>query len=183
MLYNLTLEKMKKRPYSIVPYNPGWVSQFEQIKNNLLDVFGAKALDIQHVGSTSIVGMSAKPLIDVLVTVRELKDFSKEKEEMNSLGYEWAKDYIEPNSLLFYKTIENDQKIENIHICAEHSPKVVQFITTRDYFRSHPEHTEAYRKLKKELYEKFSDDYPAYREGKQAFLEETERLTQEWLRK
>ena len=173
---------MKKRTYSIDPYNPEWIFRFLEIKKNLQDVFGSKALDIQHVGSTSISGMKAKPLVDVLVTIRNMETFVVEKERMSALGYEWGADYIEPNSLLFYKTINGDQKTENIHICIEGSPKAVQFITTRDYLRSHPERAEAYCNLKEELNKRFPDDYPSYREGKQAFLEETERLTQEWLK-
>jgi GrpB-like predicted nucleotidyltransferase (UPF0157 family) len=178
----MTPDKSQKRTYFIETYNSNWPIQFQNIKKTIENVFGSKALAIEHVGSTAIEGMRAKPLIDVLVTVASYEPFLLEKEKMQALGYEWGENYIEPNSLLFYKTKDGDQKIENIHVCVEGSPKAVQFVTTRDYLRMHPERAEEYSKLKDALQQQFPDDYPAYREGKQSFLAETERLTQEWLK-
>ncbi len=175
-------DKSRKRKYLIESYNPAWMTQFETIKKNLKQVFGEKALAIKHIGSTSIPGMKAKPLIDVLVTIATYEPFLLEKEMMVKLGYEWGENYIAPDSFIFYKTIDSDQKIENIHVCIENSPKAIQFITTRDYLRTHPERALLYSNLKDALHKEFPDDYPAYRKGKQEFIDESERLTQEWLK-
>ena len=175
-------DKIHKRKYSIETYDPQWVIQFENIKRTIEKVFGSKALDVQHVGSTSIPGMKSKPLIDVLVIVKDMESFTSEKAKMQRLGYEWGENYIEPNSLLFFKTIHGDQKIENIHVLTEGSSKTVQFVSTRDYMRTHPERALEYSNLKEHLKQEFPDDYTAYRAGKQTFLEETERLTKEWLK-
>ncbi len=72
-------DKSQKRKYLIENYNPAWVMQFETIKKNLEQVFGEKALAIEHVGSTSIHNMKAKPLIDILVTIATYEPFLLEK--------------------------------------------------------------------------------------------------------
>ncbi len=91
-------DKLQKRKYLIENYNPSWVTQFETIKKNLDHVFGKKALAREHIGSTSIPGMKAKPLIDVLVTVGTYEPFLLEKEKMVKFGYEWGENYIAPES-------------------------------------------------------------------------------------
>ena len=172
-----------KRQYSIQPYNPEWISQFESIREKLLLIFKDKIISLEHVGSTSIPGMSAKPLIDVLIQVRHIEPFTEEKKAMEALGYLWGENYIEPDSLLFYKeNHEGKSKTENIHVCVKDSEKALQFIQTRDYVRSHPERASAYSELKKKLVLQYPGDYPAYRAGKKSFLDETERLTTEWLK-
>ena len=175
-------EKDVKRLYSIDPYNPEWVSKFNSIKTTLQEIFKEKALAIEHVGSTSIPGMKAKPLIDVLVIVEKIESFDEQKRKMEELGYEWGENYIEPNSLIFFKEGEGRRKTENIHVCENNSLKAIQFIQTRDYVRAHPERAVAYSELKEKLKNLYPDDYPAYRTGKQSFLDETERLAYEWVK-
>lgn len=177
----MTADKTQKRPYSIEPYDPNWVVKFNEIKKVLTGIFGEKALTIEHIGSTSIPGMSAKPLVDVLIIVENMEPYLHEKELMEQAGYQWAENYIGPNTIVFWKSDADERKTENIHVCVKNSPKANQFINTRDYVRAHPDRAQAYSELKKRLKEQFPNDYPAYRAGKQAFLDETERLTREWL--
>ena len=70
---------MINRKYSLSEYDLNWISKFNSIKELLLKVFGDKALKIEHVGSTSVQGMRAKPLIDILVVVEKLEPFEKRK--------------------------------------------------------------------------------------------------------
>ena len=102
---------------------------------------------------------------------------------MVKAGYKWGENYIEPNSLIFFRVGLGEKKLENIHICEKGSPKSVQFIQTRDYLRAHPVRAIEYGNLKQTLKAKYPDDYPAYRAGKQSFVDETERLTNEWVSK
>jgi GrpB-like predicted nucleotidyltransferase (UPF0157 family) len=171
----MTPDKNQKREYSIQEYDPEWPKKFEEIKDVIKEIFSKKALQIEHIGSTSILGMKAKPLIDVLVVVEKKEPFAFEKEKMMVLGYEWGENYIAPDTLIFYKT-EGDRKTENIHICLKDSFKAKQFIITRDYLRTHPERAKLYGEIKEKLKKQFPDDYPSYRAGKQDFVDETERL-------
>lgn len=174
------LDKTIKRKYSIRDYDPNWKFQFSVIKNFLKEVFEDKAIQIEHVGSTSIEGMKAKPLIDVLVTVEEMEPFLEQKDRMISAGYEWGENYIEPNSLIFFKLGPDGEKLENIHVCKKGSVKARQFIVMRDYLRSHSEKVKAYSDLKEINVSLYPDDYPAYREAKAPFLEQLEKDAYEW---
>ena len=177
----MKLDKQKNRPYFFEPYNPKWIVEFNELKEKLSNVFGNIALSIEHVGSTSIPGMLSKPIIDVLITVSNLGELEDEKKKMTEMGYEWGENYIAPETLIFFKEGPNGEKTENIHVVVEGTPKAIQFITTRDYLKMHPDRARAYGDLKTKLKEEYPDDYPAYRNGKKKFLEETERLTKEWL--
>jgi GrpB-like predicted nucleotidyltransferase (UPF0157 family) len=176
----MTLDKMLKRPYSIDPYNPEWPIQFQIIKKDLEESFGDKALSIDHVGSTSIPGMCAKPVIDVCVVIDHYEEFPTEKEKMTERGYRYEDGYIAPDTILFYKAKEDDEKTINIHVCVKGSYDVEKFLEGRDYFLAHPERVKMYKELKEKLNKEFPNDYPSYRAGKQAFLKETKDLAHEW---
>jgi GrpB-like predicted nucleotidyltransferase (UPF0157 family) len=172
-------DKNQKRTYSIEHYDPEWIAKFGDVKKMLEDVFGSKALSIEHVGSTSIPGMKAKPIIDALVIVEKMEPFITEKGLMVQKGYEWGENYIAPDTLIFYKT-DGDRKTENIHVCVKGSFKATQFIVMRDYLRSHPDKAKEYSDIKEKLKKQFPDDYPAYRAGKHDLLEEIEKLARVW---
>ncbi len=177
----MTPDKNQKRTYSIEEYNPLWVTKFEEVKKTLEEVFVNKFVSIEHIGSTSIPGMKAKPLIDVLMTVEALEPFTHEKDIMVSKGYEWAENYILPNTMIFYKTDNGDRKTENIHICVKDSFKAKQFVYMRDYLRIHPSKAREYTELKEKLNKEFPNDYPAYRAAKNDFLETLEKESFEWM--
>lgn len=167
------------RKYSLSEYNPGWPLAFNLIKELLLGVFGDKILKIEHVGSTSVPGMKAKPLIDVLAVVKKLEFFEKEKKLMTEDGYEWHH-YSDPEGLVFSKFDHDGKKLENIHLCEEDSPWVHQFIVIRDYLRVHPEKAREYSDLKQKIIELHPNDYPAYRNAKVPFLEQLKQDAYQW---
>ncbi len=173
-------DKMLKRPYKIEPYNPDWVLEFEKIKEDVEISFGSKALAIEHVGSTSVPGMSAKHCIDVLVVVKDFDGFAEEKSKMVELGYAWEDEYINPHTVLFFKERADKSKTVNIHVCPQGSFDEEQFLVGRDYLRAHPERAQMYSNLKAELSAKYPSDYPAYRDAKQPFLAETKALALVW---
>ena len=167
---------MLKRPYRIEPYNPEWRTKYERIQNDITESFGNKALMIQHVGSTSIPGMSAKAVIDVLVTIAHIEPFIHEKEEMVRRGYKWEDEYINPNTILFYQAKEDEEKLVNIHVVEKGSFDEEKLLLTTNYLKAHPERVQMYKDLKASLYKQYPDDYPAYRAGKQDFLKETQQF-------
>lgn len=169
-------------PYSIEPYDPTWVTKFEEIKKILEGIFSSKALSVEHIGSTAIPGMNAKPVVDVLVIVEKMEPFDVEKKVMTKLGYENKDNYIAPETIIFFKTNDAGIKTENIHVSVKNSDRAIMLIADRDYLKTHPERATQYSKLKYELYRKYPDDYISYREAKKDFVEETEVLTAEWLK-
>lgn len=174
------LDKNIKRKYSFSEYNPHWKNQFLVLQDFLTEIFGNKAIRIEHVGSTAIQGMKAKPLIDILVVVKEMEPFEEQKDQMVKAGYEWGENYIAPNSLLFFRVDSDGEKLDNIHVCEEGSAKARQFIVMRDYLRTHPEKARIYSDLKQKNAELYPDDYPAYRKAKDLFLQQLEQEAYEW---
>lgn len=172
------LDKMQKRPYSLEEPSDYWTNKFKEVKRVIESIFGEKAVAIEHVGSTSL-GIKAKPLLDILVIVKDIKDIFKEKEKMKEFGYLWEDNYIAPDTSFIYK-LDGERKIENIHVCEPEHLKVDYFLLKRDYFLAHPEKLKEYESLKADLNRKYPGDYPAYRAGKEDFLENIHKLAKEW---
>ena len=173
-------DKNAKRKYHFSEYNPDWKNQFLLIKDFLKNVFKYKALEIEHIGSTSIEGMKAKPLIDVLIVVDKMESFDIEKKLMVGAGYEWGEDYIAPNILIFFKLGPDGDKLENIHTFEKGSPKAIQFIVMRDYLRARPDRARTYSDLKEKNVALYPDDYTAYRNAKKDLLSEIEIEAHRW---
>lgn len=172
----------KERGYRIENYNPEWVTKFNSIKSELNKIW-KDASKIEHVGSTSIPGMKAKPIIDILIVFKEWTDFQNEVQQMHDLGYEAQENAWSDHSWLFYKIKQTErgiEKTENIHLLIEGEPKIPQFLEIRDFLRTHPDKAKAYSELKENLVNKFPDDYFAYRSGKQSLLQEIEKETAKW---
>jgi GrpB-like predicted nucleotidyltransferase (UPF0157 family) len=163
------------RDYHFEDYNPDWVFSFNEIKDLVSSVFQGKAFSIEHVGSTSVPGMRSKPLIDVVVALDPFFVSEDEKAVFEKAGYYFSENKIGEGTILFEKGQELE-KTANIHLLPKGHHLVDQMVLSRDYLRSHPTRAEAYGKLKDELKEKYPDDYKLYREGKEAFMQETERL-------
>ena len=173
------------RPYSIVPHDQEWPKRFEEIRKILAQIWSGKALAIEHVGSTSVSGMSAKPCIDVMVVIEKPEDFTEEVEAMVKAEYKQQVIDAEEGTVLsdalwFYKAEPDGHKSENIHFRLRGSRSERSILLGRDYLRAHTERVREYNKLKSELLAQFPDNYLAYRDGKQNFMKETERLAREW---
>lgn len=169
---------MQKRPYSLEEPGDFWEHKFEEVKRIIKSAFGDKIISIDHVGSNSF-GIKAKPLLDILVVVKDINDLPEEKVAMEKFGYSWEDNYIEQDSVFFYK-LEGERKIENIHVMSVGHQKIDQFLLTKEYFLAHPDALKEYEDLKISLNRQFPDDYPAYRAGKNDFLQNILRLAREW---
>ncbi len=166
-------------PYTITKYDPNWINIFNELKERLGRIFAGKFSKIEHVGSTSIPGMNAKPLIDVLIVINSLENLDEQKEKMKIEGYEYMENYVSPNSILFYKT-KDGEKIENIHVCMADNDLVNHLLVVRDYLRAHPDKAKEYSDLKSVLKEKYPDSYEAYRDGKNALLQAIKKEAYGW---
>lgn len=155
--------------YSIEKFDPKWKIRFEEAKELLQKTFATKALQIEHVGSTSVEGMSAKPVIDILVIIPNITDVAAEREQMQNLGYIYKENYIAGNSLFFCKD-KDGVRVENIHVLPEGHPRIASFVDKRDYFRTHPDEVKRYEEVKRALAMQFPNDYRAYAKGKNDYL-------------
>lgn len=153
-------------------YNPNWEIEFEKEKNNLKSIFRDVAISIEHVGSTSIKGLSAKPIIDISLGVNKLSDFDKVKEHyLNNNEYKIKENY-EENEILLIKGPEED--VTNyIHIMEINGDRYKDTILFRNYLRNNKIKMKEYEDLKKKLAKEYPLDRRSYTSLKNDFIKST----------
>ena len=165
----------------VVPHSPGWDAEFRAEAQRLRDALGGEVVAVHHVGSTAIPGISAKPIIDILLAVREVERLDDLGPEMSGLGYEARGEFGIPGRRFFVKTTDG-RRTHHIHAFATGTPELERHLAFRDYMISHPENARAYGRLKEGLAREFPTDIEAYMDGKDAFIKEMEREALAWRR-
>lgn len=160
---------LKDRKYSIVPYNKNWVNQFDDYKLKIKSIFNDA--QFEHIGSTSIPGMSGKDCIDVLVIVADLKIVEENIEKMERLGFEYAGTVVAGNSRLF-RVMNGNTVLANIHFFPCDHPHIPEMLDFRNFLLCNPEEVLSYSSLKNDLCAKYPNDYASYRKYKDEYMEE-----------
>lgn len=151
-------------------YNSDWKKEFENEKNNLKEIFQKIAIDIQHIGSTSIENISAKPIIDIAVGVKKLSDFEKVKNcFINNKEYSLREENTAGEILIRKGPEESITHL--IHVMECDSDRYKNTIIFRDYLRNNLEDKIEYEKLKEELAKKYKDDRKMYTASKHEFIQ------------
>ncbi len=151
----------------LVPYSPEWKLYFEREKAALQEKLGSHILDIQHIGSTSIPGMPAKPIIDIAIAVQDFELAKTCIPLVESLGYEYRGEFGIPHRHYFVK---GNPRLYHIHMSEITSVEWQNTIRFRDYLYSHPGTAQEYADLKQQLALKYPQDREAYLEGKTEFV-------------
>ena len=154
----------------VLPYNPHWPRMFEEEAKLIQQVLGDNCIAVYHIGSTSVPGISAKPIIDILPVVKNILEVDRVTSEMENLGYEVKGEYGIAFRRYFQKG--KDKRTHNVHVYEESDPEVSRYLKFRDWMRSHEEDAKAYSNLKMELATKFPNDILKYCFGKDAFVAE-----------
>ena len=161
---------LKMGTVKVEEYNSNWKNEFEQEKKILKEIFKDIAITIEHVGSTSIEGLSAKPIIDIAVSVSKLEDFEQVREYfINSNNYSVKEENSQDEILVRKGTPECITHF--IHVMEYESERYKNVILFRDYLRKNVEEKNEYEKLKKELAEKYKDDRKMYTASKNDFIQ------------
>jgi GrpB-like predicted nucleotidyltransferase (UPF0157 family) len=162
---------MNNDPVIIVPYDPGWVDIFKNEAKLLLQSIPFSNIAIEHIGSTSVVGLAAKPIIDIMIGFASLKDAETSIAQIEILDYEYIPEYeVEiPDRRYFHKPITPPRKF-HLH-CAEINGNFWNKQTTfRDYLRTHPQACSKYEQLKEKLAVQYRLDRVAYTDAKTEFI-------------
>ncbi len=157
----------------IVDYNPAWPMRYEEEKARILAVIGDYLEDIQHVGSTSIPGLAAKPAIDILTVVRDISLVECCIQPLAVIEYQYQGERGIPGRHFFRKPVDISKtgRTHHLHMVERgHRQQSLQPLF-RDYMRRHPEAVQQYEALKRELAVKYSMDRGAYTEAKGPFIE------------
>ena len=154
----------------LLPYNPKWKKLYKKEEKLLYSAIGEYVLDIQHVGSTSIPGCKAKPIIDIAVGVKSLKAGEKCIKPLEKLGYEYKYDAGIKGRHFFAKGSEM-YRTHYVHVEKINGKLWKNHILFRDYLRSHKEVIKEYNELKEKLAKKYKDNRVAYGMEKDPFVQ------------
>ncbi|MDQ0256342.1 GrpB-like predicted nucleotidyltransferase (UPF0157 family) [Evansella vedderi] len=160
---------MTKPIVQLCNYNPNWENQFENEKKSILDVLRNKVVGIEHIGSTSIDGLEAKPIIDIILGVDDLNEVSHFIVPLSEIDYEYVPKPEFKDRRFFRKGLFGKGTC-HLHICEFNSKEWVEKLLFRDYLRLHPKAAEEYVSLKKELASKYKFDRPTYTKEKAPFI-------------
>lgn len=155
----------------LVEYNPDWAKMYEEMKELFYSSFGNKISAIEHIGSTSIPDLAAKPIIDIMLGVEILKDADGIIPKMRELGFEYVSKYedVMPYRRYFVKR-ENGKSTYHVHTVEINSSFWKRHLLFRDYLRRNPQARDDYCKLKKELAQKEWKDRNDYTDAKTEFI-------------
>jgi GrpB-like predicted nucleotidyltransferase (UPF0157 family) len=156
-------------PVRIVPYDPGWPARFVQEREALAAAIGEWiAGGIHHVGSTAVPGLAAKPIIDMLVGVEDLRSSRRCFDRVAALGYLYAP-YLTGEMHWFCKP-DPRRRTHHLHLVPTESETFRDELAFRDYLRSHHDVAQEYEALKVTLAQKFEHDREAYTAAKADFI-------------
>jgi len=164
-------------PIEIVGYDLVWPERFEQMRSRLAAALGATALRIDHVGSTAVPGLAAKPVIDIQVSVPDVADAAAFKDAIEAQGF--AERLIEVGHH-YFRPPPGLPRDNQVHVCTIGSDWERRHLLFRDYLRNHPETAAEYATLKRDLATRLTWDRIGYNEAKGPFIETVVARAEEW---
>jgi len=152
----------EKRAVVIADYDAAWPVRYEAERAKILGALGSRALQVEHIGSTSVPGLAAKPIVDILVAVADVEDTA----DLEAAGYVLR--VREPG----HRMLRTPELDVHVHLWPTGSDDVRRHLAFRDRLRASPEDRSAYERLKRELARREWDDINHYAEAKGALIRE-----------
>jgi GrpB-like predicted nucleotidyltransferase (UPF0157 family) len=158
------------RRVEIHNYDPEWPRVFEHLRDGIAAAVGPQVLRIEHVGSTSVAGLAAKPIVDLILVIATHDDLEVVIDRLRKLGYQHRGDLGIAGREAF--TTPQRTTAHHLYVCAEDSTALRRMLGFRDILRSDTSTARAYAALKHSLAERFRDNRPAYTEAKTSFIDD-----------
>ena len=168
------------RKVEVMPYDKRWVSKFEEESRKLYEIFGAEMIELHHIGSTSVSGLHAKPIIDMMPVVRDIHRVNDFNTAMIAIGYEPKGENGIAGRRYFQKG--GDCRTHHVHIYARGNSEIKRHIAFRDYLLAHPDVAQEYGSLKEKLAQEFPYDIESYIKGKELLASDINRKAIAWYR-
>jgi GrpB-like predicted nucleotidyltransferase (UPF0157 family) len=163
----------RTRSYAISRPDPAWRGRYEAEAGRIRAALGDRAVRIEHVGSTSVPGLAAKPVVDIQVSVPSMVPRSTYMDPLVELGYRWALDPWSDEHEFFSRE-EDGERAFHVHVCPAGSIWERRHLAFRDWLRDHPADAAEYERLKRDLAERHPRDTYSYADAKTAFIREIE---------
>ncbi len=160
---------------TVTDYNPLWTKKFEEESILIKNIIADNCIAIYHIGSTSVTGLAAKPIIDIMVVVKSLEKVDDVAEDFLKIGYEYLGEFGIAGRRYLRKG--GDERTHQIHIFqADDWNNIGRHLAFRNYMRTHKKERDEYAKIKIDLAHKFPYDIDGYCDGKENFVREMEEL-------
>jgi len=167
------------REVKVVPCDPSWKDQFRAEVEDLNRSLNAEVVRISHIGSSSIHGLSARPLIDVMVKVSDIENADELNSAMINGGYTPRVEFGVSGRRYFFKGTE-DMHTHHEHVFGADHPEAMRHLAFRDNLSLHPESVRKFGELEEKPVKQFPDDIQTYMDGKEALIKKTEKFVIEW---
>jgi len=164
------LNSAMANPVIVLGYDPNWPGVFQSLRKRIADALGGMAAAIEHVGSTAVPDLAAKPIIDIDVLLASETTLAAAIERLADLGYIHRGNLGIPDREAFYAPA-NDPP-HHLYVCPPCSAEFRRHVAFRDYLRAHPKDAKIYGDLKKALAERYREDRSAYNTAKTEFVAE-----------
>ena len=163
---------LKRNTVSLKSYDPTWPSLFEQERRTIGNSLSpASYRSIEHVGSTAVPGLSAKPIIDIAIAIDSLSSLEKIRRSLERIGYEYRGDGGTDGGHVFVKSPGLEIRTFHLHVVWIDDPQWDNYIRFRDALRQNPKLAGEYAKIKMKLAEDFPEDRKKYTHAKDNFIQ------------
>jgi len=166
------------REIEVVKYDPNWAIKFDIERVMLQEALGSNALNIEHIGSTAVFGLAAKPVIDILVAVSSLNILDTKDEKMASLGYEAKGENGIEGRRYFQKG--GNQRTHHVHVFQAGDESLIRHRAFKEYLIVYPEITREYSEIKKQAASDCQNNIMLYMSMKNEFIRKHEKLAMRW---
>lgn len=163
---------MKTAKVIVLPYDVKWKADFEKIKAEIENAIGQLIVSVEHVGSTSVRGMSAKPCIDIDVVIKDYSVFDAVVSSLAEIGYIHEGDLGIKDRHAFRYTDKPHLQTHHLYVCPQYSAELHRHITFRNFLQNNPDAVEKYSRVKETAAQLFPDNIDKYIEYKSPCIEE-----------
>ena len=169
----MTGGELMARKIEVVDYRPEWDTMFKVESKKIKKILGKNCVGVYHIGSTSVKGLPAKPIIDIMPVVKDISLVDAHNGEFEALGYECRGEFGIPGRRFFAKG--GDNRTHHIHIFEQSNQADIQrHIAVQDYLNAHSDTAAEYAALKKKLAAEFPFDNDGYCDGKEEYMKSLE---------
>lgn len=167
------------RIIKVVDYNHNWSSDFQKEERSIRDILQDELVNSFHIGSTSVPGLKAKPIIDILLVVNDIHKLDSFSKQFQEIGYEVKGEFGITGRRYFRKG--DDLRTHQIHAFQYNNiEEIERHLAFRDYLREHPEVCRQYGELKNQLAKQYPNDIDGYCNGKDDFVKSVEKDAIKW---
>lgn len=165
----------------VVTYDSQWPVAFQAERDRIVEAIGSDKIAIEHIGSTAVPGLAAKPIIDLMIGLDSLSDSPPLISALQRIGYEYVPEFesVMPERRYFRRD-HDGRRTHHLHMVEQGSEIWTRHVAFRDFLRTHPERAQAYGQLKAHLAAQYPQDAPSYMEGKDALIKVLEALALDW---